>query len=758
VPAFIPGPPKAWRIAALLPWFAAAAWAENPAATLEAPTVEVVGTTPLPSVGAPLEQVPAAVQAATGEQIRRQQALDLSDFMERNLAGVTVNAAQANPFQPDLSFRGFSASPLLGTPQGLSVFVDGVRVNEAFGDTVNWDLIPRSAISSINLIPGSNPLFGLNTLGGALAVHTKSGFQYPGFAAQALAGSWDRRAVEFEYGGFRDRVDWFVTGNLFDEDGWREHSPSKVRQLFGKLGFEDDVMDLDASFTHADNTLEGVQALPLSMLGRPEQAYTWPDRTRNRLNFFSLKGSRVFGEDKILAANVYYRRLYSDNFSSNVNDEFDPVTSPNPAFNDLSVTDQRGYGGSVQWTLLGRLLERANQFTLGASLDRGETDFSQFEQEAAFTPDRGTVATGDFELETDVNAVNRYAGLYFTDTLSLTERLHLTVSGRYNRARLRIRDKTGLEPALNGDHTFSRFNPAAGVAYNPVPSHTLFLAYNEGMRAPTPVELTCADPLAPCRLPNAFLADPPLKEVVSKTWEAGLRGRVAGRLGYSLSLYRTHLQDDIQFVSSGGAINAGFFQNVGTTRRQGLELTLQADWGRLRLLGSYSFIDATFRTPFLLNSPNNSSAQPIQGPSDIQVRPGDRIPGIPRHVLKLRAEYSVSEALSLGASLQAASRQFARGDENNQDVHGPVPGYAVLNLDARYLLSRRWELFFKLNNLLDERYENFGVLGQNFFRGPGNTFDPGSAAPEQFRSPGAPRAAWVGLRYALGGGAGGGDD
>lgn len=756
--AFVHRPPKVGRIVVLLPWLAAAAWAENPAAILEAPTVEVVGTTPLPSVGVPLKQVPAAVQAATGDQIQRQQALDLSDFMDRNLAGVTVNSAQHNPFQPDLSFRGFSASPLLGTPQGISVFVDGVRVNEAFGDTVNWDLIPRSAISSINLIPGSNPLFGLNTLGGALAVHTKSGFQHPGFSAQALGGSWGRRALEFEQGGFRDRVDWFVTGNAFDEDGWRDHSPSKVRQLFGKVGYEDEAMDLDASLTHADNTLEGVQALPLSMLDRPEQAYTWPDRTRNRLTFLALKGSRVFGEDKILAANVYYRKLRSDNFSSNVNDEFDPVTSPNQAFNDLSLTDQQSYGGSVQWTLLGRLLGRANQLTLGASLDRGDTDFSQLEQPADFTPDRGTVATGDFELETDVNAVNRYTGFYFTDTFSFTERLHFTVSGRYNRARLRIRDKTGQEPALNGNHTFSRFNPAAGVAYNPTPNHTAFLAYNEGMRAPTPVELTCADPLAPCRLPNAFLADPPLEPVVSRTWEVGLRGRVAGGLGYSATLYRTNLQDDIQFVSSGGAINAGFFQNVGTTRRQGLELALQADWGRWRLLGSYSFIDATFRTPFLLNSPNNSTAQPILGPNDIQVRPGDRIPGIPRHVFKLRAEYSVSEALSLGASLQAASRQFARGDENNQDVHGPVPGYVVLNLDARYLLSRRWELLFKLNNLLDERYENFGVLGENFFRGPGNTFDPGSAAPEQFRSPGAPRAAWVGLRYTLRSGTRGGDD
>src|SRR6266571_4725771 len=156
---------------------AAGALAQNPAAELEAPTVYVVGT--------PVSQVPANVQTVTDRRLEALPTPALPDFLERGMGGIVSATSQGNPFQSDVSFRGFSASPLLGTPQGLSVYVDGVRVNESFGDVVNWDLIQKNALSSVTLIPGSNPAFGLNTLGGALAIITKSGSTYPGLSAQA---------------------------------------------------------------------------------------------------------------------------------------------------------------------------------------------------------------------------------------------------------------------------------------------------------------------------------------------------------------------------------------------------------------------------------------------------------------------------------------------------------------------------------------------------------------------------------------------
>ena len=177
-------------------WLAApAAFAtDNPAEALERPQVEIIGTTPLPGLGTPLKDVPANVQVFNGKGLGKQRHGNLTGFLENNGTSVTANAAQGNPYQTDIGFRGFTASPLVGVPQGLSVFQDGVRINEPFGDVVNWDLLPQSAIASLQLIPGSNPLFGLNTLGGALAIYTKSGSQYPGGSVELSGGSFGRNS------------------------------------------------------------------------------------------------------------------------------------------------------------------------------------------------------------------------------------------------------------------------------------------------------------------------------------------------------------------------------------------------------------------------------------------------------------------------------------------------------------------------------------------------------------------------------------
>jgi outer membrane receptor protein involved in Fe transport len=732
--------------------------ADNPATELEAPTVEVIGTTPLPGIGVPVDQVPANVKAATGEAIQRQGTLDLSEYLDNNLGSVTLNQGQNNPFQPDVNFRGLTASPLLGTPQGLSVFVDGVRVNEPFGDVVNWDLIPQNAISTINLIPGSNPVFGLNTLGAALSVNTKSGFQYPGASVTLGGGSWGRMGAELEYGTYGDSTDLFIAGNFLEEDGWRDHSPSRLKTLFAKTGWQSADTDFDLSLSLADNKLEGTQALPLGWLDTRAQAYTWPDRNENQLAFLNLRASHFLADDKLLAGNVYYRRYDNENTSSNVNDECeDPALNPGACaggipsgepqgINDRSTIKTTGYGGSVQMSLLGDLGGRKNNLTFGASADLGRTDFSQEEQEADFTPDRNATGTGPFSLETDVRTTNDYYGLYFTDVYSIDERWHLTVSGRYNWANVTIEDKTGLEPALNGDHTFKRFNPAVGLNFNPRQNLSTYVSYSEGMRAPTPVELTCADPAAPCRLPNNFLADPPLEKVVSKTTEVGARGRLSPALGWSAAAYRTDLDNDIIFISSGGAVNAGFFQNAGKTRRQGIELGLDARLDKLTLALNYGFVNAEFASPLTLNSPGNTSAD---GNGDIHVASGNRIPGIPEHSLKLRAEYAFTEGFSLGGNLMVFSSQYARGDENNQDANGRVPGYALVNLDARYQVTKQFSVFGRINNVFDKDYETLGVLGENFFNGPGRSFDAGNVTDEQFRSTGAPRAAWIGVKYTL---------
>ena len=725
-----------------------------PAAQGDPPThpvtrVEVIGTTPLPGIGTPLRDVPANVQTYGGHELGRQRQGNLSEFLENNPTSITVNAAQGNPYQADISFRGFTASPLVGVPQGLSVFQDGVRINEPFGDVVNWDLLPQSAIAGIQLIPGSNPLFGLNTLGGALSIYTKNGSAYPGGALELSGGSFGRRTLQFEQGGGAGAWDYFATANVSKERGWAQHNPSRVEQLFGKVGYQVRRNQYELSLTAANNRLEGTQTLPPSFFDDRSQAYTYPDINRNRLAMLALKISHALGDDLILGGNAYLRRYRNHNVSSNSNENFgeaDPATGAVDdvqALNDRSSIDQTSHGVAVQLTVAKPLAGHRNQFVVGASSDAGRAHFTQDAQPAVFDASRGAVPSGDFEPETDAKTRTSNRALYGMDTFALDERWTLTASGRFNDARITIRDRSGTNPDLDGDHRFRRFNPALGITFNPADELTAYGSYNEGMRAPTAAELTCADPAAPCKLPNSFLADPPLRMVVARTIELGLRGK-SGGTSWSAAAYRSQLVDDIQFVSSGGAINAGYFRNVGKTRRQGLELNAARKWGRLGMVARYSVIDATYLTGFVEHSPANSSAD---ADGDITIDPGDRIPSIPRQSLRIRLDYELTDTLSLGANLVANSASRLRGDENGQDVHGQAPGYAVLNLDGRWRINSRVELFGRVDNVFDRKYANFGVLGTNVFANPAKTFDPAGGVAEPFYGLGAPRGVWVGMRY-----------
>jgi iron complex outermembrane recepter protein len=720
--------------------------AENKAEVLETQTIEVVGTTPLPSIGTPIGNVPSNVQTGTSKDIGQQQSLNLGEFLDSNLGSVSTSNSVGNPYQMDVSYRGFNASPILGSPVGVSVYLDGVRINEPFGDIVNWDLIPTNAISNINLIPGSNPLFGLNTLGGALAVHTKSGADSPGISATVNGGSWGRRAFEFEAGG-EDKgknIDYFVAGNIFKEDGWRDHSSSEVNQIFGKVGWQNDTSDLDLSVALADNTMKGTQTLPLSMLSNPEQAYTWPDSIENKLAMFTLKGSHFLTDDKLIAGNVYYRKSDANSFNSNASLVAPPVTTNVDASNVSSTTNQDGYGGSIQFSLLGDLIGHKNQFTVGASADFSRVTYNQDSLLANLVgtqtiTDPSNTSKGSVRLKTRSD----YYGLYATNNFSFNDQWNMTLSGRYNFAKVDLRggsdpDGTGFVPGtLDGNHQYKRFNPAIGFNYNPNKALGFYAGYDEGMRAPTPVELSCADSTQPCSLPTGFNSDPDLSKVVAKTWEGGARGKFTNDVSWNVGIYNTITSNDIQFIATN--TSQGFFQNVGDTKRRGLELGLNGKFDKLGLAANYGYVDATYQSNFTVGSPSNSVAL-ANGSNNIDVSKGNRIPGIARQTFKLRAAYDITPTLNIGSNVIVASSQYAHGDENNQDSHGKIPGYAVVNLDARYSINENWKVFAKVNNLFDKEYATFGQLGNNIYTG----------IDEQFRTPSAPRAAWVGVTFDFG--------
>jgi iron complex outermembrane receptor protein len=740
-----------------------AACAENPAEQLETPAVEVIGVTPLPGFGVPAAQVPANVQAVTGAEIVRQHPLNLPEFMSQRLSGVNVNENQSNPFQPDLTYRGFAASPLLGMPQGISVYQDGVRINEPFGDTVNWDSIPTAAISTINLIPGSNPLFGLNTLGGALSIRTKSGAQYPGTAATLYGGSFGRRSVDVQHGGTNGEFDYFASASAFREDGWRVQSPSDVRQFFAKLGWQDGTTDIDLSITHAESDLTGNGLLPQSMLrADPRQIYTLSDHTRNRVTLLTLNTTRWLAGDLLWSGTAYYRGSGKNTLNGDVNEVSDPRNNvmayddgdPNASSVNRTRTRQRGYGFSTQAALTsGDPPGRSNLVIVGGGYDRSASDFRQSYQLGGFNADRSTAPTGAETAIVNLDGGTSTASLFVTDTLSPNPRWHLTGSARYNVTRVRTGD--GLSPplpppaaGLGSDLTFAKLNPAVGAAYTPEGAPGFYAGFSQGNRPPSPVELGCADPNSPCHLPNAMASDPPLKQVVARTIEVGARARTASGLRWNTALFRTMNYDDILFVSS--SVSSGFFTNFGKTRRQGLEAALERLEGKFSWALNYSLIDATYRSSAVLFSQANSTAD-LNG--DIQVSPGDRIPGIPRHHLNAAANYDLTDRTTVGAGAVAVSRQFARGNDNNRhrpdgvNFLGPgeIAGYAILNLNLDYKLDRGLRAFAKLANVFGRRYATAGALQQNFFPG-GNLAAPGAQVNETFYAPGAPRALWIGIQ------------
>ena len=758
------------------------AFAENNVNTLSLKKIDVISTTPLAGVGLPIEQISANVQVVKGEDLQQQNSLTIADFMNNNLLGVSVNETQNNPYQPDILFRGFTASPLLGTPQGLSVFQDGVRVNEPFGDAVNWDLIPVNAIAGMNLIPGSNPVFGLNTLGGSLSIATKNGRTHQGGAVETSFGSWGRKTGAAEFGGVSadNSIDYFIAGNYFDEDGWRDHSPTEVKQLFGKLGWQNETSRLELSYTGADNDMIGnglIQKELMEEFGR-ETINTKPDQTKNTMSFLNLNGSHWFNDDIQLTANTYYRNSKRKTLNGDVNDDY--VLGVDVADNDAncalaagdedewcsgalnrSKTDQKGYGFNAQLAFNQPILQKQNQLIVGLGYDYSRTKFNQSSEYGIINASRGIdgVDVENDEAEVELHGKTRSWGVFATDTLSLNDFWHVTLSGRYNHIKVKNSDKLipdSSDPeSLNGNHSFSRFNPAVGLSFTPSKDLSVYGSYNEGMRAPTSMELGCANPAVPCKLPNAMAGDPPLDEVVSKTFEFGARGNLSQDLKWSAAVYRTENHDDIHFIATNATNNMGYFDNVGKTRRMGLDAGLSGAIGNLSWNAGYSYIKATYETDLELT---NSLTSTTDG-NAIQVKKGDRLANLPEHALKMRLQYAMTPNWSVGTNINTFSDVYVRGNENNahrandgdpdhvQDS-GKIGGYTVVNLDTRYKFGNSgWQVFAKAINIFDKEYATGGQFGENWIE---NGVFAGEDEPSKMLMPGAPRAGWLGVRYEFG--------
>ncbi|MEP7272779.1 MAG: TonB-dependent receptor [Acidobacteriota bacterium] len=794
--------------------------------------IDVIATTPLSGVDLERDQVAAPVQSANDRQIDQSGALNLADFINRRFGGVHINDVQNNPFQPDVNYRGYTASPLLGTPQGLSVYMDGVRLNQPFGDVVSWDLIPRIAVSEVTLIPGSNPLFGLNTLGGSLSVQTKDGRQDSGTALQISGGSFGRLVTELEHGGSNTKgLTWYLASSLFFEDGWRDDSTSNVRQFFGKTTWQHAGTTLGLTVSFANNSLVGNGLQEQRFLDRSySSVYTKPDITDNRSPSLNLTVRHGLGANLTFSGNAYYRYIGTNSFNGDINDDSldqsiyqpsaaeraalaaagysgfpisgataantpfpfwrcigqsllrdEPAEKCNGVINKTRAL-QRNYGVSGQLTWFGLFNGNRNQLTVGGGYDGNRVGFIQSSQLGYLNPDRSVTGVNSFgdgvtggevdgepyDTRLDLDGRIHTGSIFATDTLALWNSLNLTFSARYNHTSIDNRDRIrtgGVAGSLDGNHTFSGFNPAVGLTFAPWRAINLYASYTVGSRAPTSIELGCADPGQPCKLPNAMAGDPPLAQVTTRTFEAGIRGDMEGRVSWSAGWFRADNRDDILFVSS-DQTGFGYFKNFGRTHRQGLEVDVNARVSRFGLNAGYTYLDATFQSPETVDGSGNSTNDEVGDgrglDGSIAILPGAQIPLIPSHMFKAFADVQATAKLSFNLGVVAFSSAFARGNENN--LHQPdgeyylgagrSPGYAVVNVGARYQLTRRLQLIAQVNNLFDRKYYTSAQLGPTGFTATGAFIARPFPAvngefPLQhvtFYAPGAPLGAWGSIR------------
>ncbi|HEU4459813.1 MAG TPA: TonB-dependent receptor [Methylibium sp.] len=743
---------------------AAQAAANTAAGATQLDRVEVIGVSPLPGQGIDRDLLPYSTQVIRRGQLDDAQGQTQVDYLNRRVPGVQINDIQGSPYQGDLTYRGFRASPLLGAGQGLSVFLDGVRINEPFGDVVNFDLVPEFAIGTISLVPGANPAFGLNSLGGALSYTTLDGRSARGVRAEVQAGSFGRRRVDASYGTSSD-AGWhsFVAASGFREDGWRDASEGKLGQVFAKIGHDDGSTSWSLGVLGGRSKLVGNGLLPAYTIddtelapdlyvSRREAVYTFPDETENKLGQVAFNFQHALDANGSIAALVYVRRSTRDTLNGDEAEE-EPVDAddPNAAFNTTG-TRQTGYGAGLSYARK----SGAHQWQVGASVDTAKVRYRQLEREGFFTPERGVIADEGEEAELSANVEGKTTsfGLFVTDTWSLTGQTHLTATARYNRSTVsnqlttRDDDTDVLEAKPNERFTYNSVNPAIGLAHRlgaSTRTPTLYANLARNTRVPTVIELGCADPEEPCRLPSGLQADPYLKQVKSTTVEAGARWPLAEGMRVNLALYRTDNRDDILFRSTSVTGQLGYFANFPKTRNQGLDAEFALTRGPLDLGVGYSFLQATYEADGVLR----------QGERNVTITPGTRIAGLPRHTLKLAGDWRIGAGFSVGADLQAVASRTVSGNEDGlledpEDGEAPearrlkIPGYTLVNLRAAWKATANVELFANVNNVFDKRYETFGALAETVFTPTGAY--AGDEADALFVAPGAKRSFFVGAR------------
>ncbi len=711
-----------------------------PAAPSPAPAPAGVAAAPAPAPPPPapvLSTAPSSVIITTAREIADTRQFDISGALDRSTPGVSTDDVLGNPFSPQVDFRGFVASPVSGTPEGLAVYQNGVRINEAYGDTVNWDLIPTVAIDRSAIVTG-NPLFGLNALGGAVVLDMKNGFSYQGFDLDGRMGSRNRRQTTMQYGVLQGDFASYLAIEAAGDSGYRKYSGSEVRRLYGDIGYRGDSAEVHFTLGLAQNRFGVSGPAPVDLVNNDASAiYTTPQTNKNTLSQYDLNAVFTPAPNWKILTDAHYRafdQAHVDGNTTDLNSCGQPTLcdgngnstylpdifqgAANLGVIDRTWTRSRTVGGTVQIENTDKIYSMPNKFTFGVNYEHGWTDFSADEEVGVLNPgDLSITGLGMLNIDptadvqtVHLNAANSYLGVYGLDALDVTDKLTVTAGGRFNYAAITLYDLVGT--SLNGSSVYTHFNPTIGASYKLTPEITGYANYSEANRAPTPLELGCANPNQPCLIDNFLVSDPPLKQVVTHSIETGLRGEtrlpqlLPGRFDWSAGVYRTTNFNDILSVPS-VVTGLGYFTNAGTTQRQGIETAIRYKDEKLSTYINYTLTDATFRSQILLGSPNNPEAIAL-GSSSILVEPGSHMSSIAKHRLKAGFDYSITPEWKIGADLVYTAGAWVRGDEIN--AFGTLSPYATVNLRTSYQVTKNFQIYGLIDNVGDTRTRNFAIF------------------------------------------------
>ena len=746
--------------------------------TIVLPTFDVVATTPLGGGQINVSQSPFAVWQTSAQDIQTFNDTDAPPALARSAPGVTVGNVSGNEFEPDLSYRGFDATAVTGTPQGLAVYQNGTRINEAFGDVVNWDLIPANAIDKTTIV-AANPIFGLNALGGAVTVTMKNGFTWQGFEADFEGGSFYRAQEQIQFGKQVGAWSVYMAANQINDGGWRVAEASQLTNFYGDVGYKANGFKSHLQLT-AGNTQFGVAAYtPIQQL-QPNwgSVYTLPQTTDNQMAMLQWTGAYAYSPTLSFQAGAYFRQFNQQHVDGNGTD-----VTPCPPYSclngspvhdttggiipdisqggtldlgedDDNQTQSRSVGVSGQVVDTDKIFGHDNTLTAGTSLDYGWTHYTGNSTlgTIAFTNNSYPLTASPYIIDEpdsflnpiDVKANNTYVGVYALDTFNATDRLTLTGGARFNFAGINLEGTN--DALLSGYSDYFHLNPTAGLTYKITPDINFYAGYAMTNRTPTPLELGCASATDPCIIDNFLSSDPPLKQVVGQTFELGFRGQNAlaalgpqwGKLQWSAGLFRTTLANDILPVVS--TFNGfGYYTNVGTTLRQGAEVGAQWTGDKWTAYANYTYIDAIYLTTFEEPSPNNPLAD---ANGNIPITNGTQIAGIPKNTIKAGIDYAVTDKWKIGADMVAASGQVIFGNENGAVPQ--APGYTIFGLHTSYQYNKQVQLYGYAQNIFDQRYYTSGGLVQTgeFMTGPAIT------NPQSF-GPGKPFAIFGGVRITM---------